>query len=303
MRYAELLLYGPRDLRWTDGELKPPKAGEVWLETLAGSISVGTEGPLYRGDARSVSPPSYPLMTGYESLAQVVRVGENVNVRVGEKVVATYGHRTAACVPASKLMRVPEGVPDETALLAILANDSGKGVGKLRLNSDDTVLITGAGTIGLLALYRLRWLGFQADVVDPDSKRRELALELGARKVVSLDELTGEYAAGVECSSRQAGFATLQRHLKPGGQVCILADGNIEPLTLTPEFHARELSIVASSDGEDYPGYAKTFLEHWLGTRAPLDKLFTLRISARELPKTFERLNAEKPIKVFVNYR
>ena len=304
MRYAELLLYGPRDLRWVEGELAPPGPGEVLLETLAGSISVGTEGPLYRGDARGLSSPVYPLMTGYESLACVVRTGEDVDVRVGEKVVSTYGHRTAACVSAAKLMRVPEDVPDEIALLAILANDSSKGVGKLPLKAGDTVLITGAGTIGLLALHRLRWLGYQVDVVEPEPSRRALALTLGARNVFSPDELKDElYAAGVECSSRQAAFATLQRHLQPGGRVCVLADGNLEPLVLLPEFHARELSVVASSAGEDYPGYAQAFFEYWRGTRAPLDELFTVRITAQELPETFERLSLDKPVKVFVTYR
>ena len=304
MRYAELLLYGPRDLRWLESELAPPGPGEVWLKTLAGSISVGTEGPLYRGDARGIEAPIYPLMTGYESLAKVVRLGNAVkNVRTGERVVSTYGHRTAACVSASKLMCVPEGVPDEIALLAILSNDSSKGVGKLHLEAEDTVLIAGAGTIGLLALYRLRWLGFQVDVVEPESERRALALTLGARQVFAPDELSNEqYAAGVECSSTQAAFATLQRHLTPGGQVCVLADGNLEPLVLLPEFHARELSVVASSDGEDYPGFAQAFFEYWLGTRAPLHKLFTARVSADELPEAFEQLPIEKPIKVFVDY-
>ena len=305
MRYAELLLYGPHDLRWIEGELKPPGPGEVWLETLAGAVSVGTEFPLYRGDARAVKNPTYPLMTGYESLARVVRVGRAVkNVSLGERVVSTYGHRTAACVSAVNLMRVPKGIPDEIALLAILANDSSKGVAKLRLHRKDAVLITGAGTIGLLALYRLRWLGFQVDVVEPEPERRELALTLGARNVFLPDEPNEKlYAAGVECSSAQAGFATLQRHLKIGGQICILADGNLGPLTLTPEFHARELSVIASSDGEDYPGYAKAFFRYWQKTKAPLAKLFTLRVRARDLPETFEQLSTTAPVKVFVNYR
>ncbi len=244
-------------------------------------------------------------MTGYESLARVVRTGHAVkNVRVGERVVSTCGHRTAACVSAVNLMRVPDAVPDEIALLAVLSNDSSKGVGKLRLGRKGAVLITGAGTVGLLTLYRLRWLGFQADVVEPEPRRRELALTLGARAVFSPDKPNGElYAAGVECSSRQAGFATLQRHLKVGGQICILADGNLEPLALTPEFHARELSVVASSDGEDYPGHARAFFEHWQETKVPLDKLFTLRVGAGELPETFEQLSATTPVKVFVSYR
>jgi len=277
----------------------------VWLQTLTGAVSVGTEGPLYGGDARQAEARPYPFMTGYESLARVAAVGDGVTrVRRGDRVVATYGHRTAACVRADGLMRVPEGVPDEVALLAVLSNDASKGVGKLELDPDDAVLITGAGTIGLLALHRLRWLGFaNVDVVDPSVSRRELALELGARAASLLDDLSrGDYAAGLECSSRQAAFAQLQRFVRPNGQLCILADGNLEPLTLTPEFHTRELSVVASSDGEDYPGHAAAFFAYWLGARAPLAKLFTWRVSAGDLPETFERLLVDPPLKVFVSY-
>ena len=276
------------------------------METLAGAVSVGTEGPLNRGDVREAEPRPYPFMTGYESLARVVRVGEGVsNVRAGERVVSTYGHRTAACVPADGLMPVPDGIPDEIALLAVLSNDSSKGVGKLNLNKNDAVLVTGAGTIGLLALYRLHWLGFEnVDVLEPLSARRDLALKLGARAVFSPETLPDEvrYDAGVECSSRQAAFAVLQRHLNPHGQICVLADGNLEPLVLLSEFHARELRIVASSDGNDYPGHAAAFFGYWLETRAPLDKLFTLRVMAEELPGVFAGVLEDPSLKVFVSY-
>ncbi|CAA9565846.1 MAG: hypothetical protein AVDCRST_MAG86-1049 [uncultured Truepera sp.] len=300
-----LLLYAPKDLRWLRADLTPPGSGEVWLSTLAGAVSVGTELALYRSDARGAEAHPYPLMTGYESLGRVVAVGEGVTaVEVGTRVVATYGHRTGACVPAKNLMLVPDDVPDEIALLAVLSNDASRGVGKLRLNRGDPVLITGAGTIGLLALHRLRWLGFtKVDVVEPLAPRRTLALSLGARSVFlpeALPEPT--YTAGVECSSAQAAFALLQRHLRPEGQVCVLADGNIEPLTLTPEFHRRELSVVASSDGEDYPGHARAFFDRWRETKAPLDKLFTRRIAAADLPEVFGEMLESPPVKVFVSY-
>ena len=276
------------------------------METVAGAVSVGTEGPLYRGDAREAGPRPYPLMTGYESLARVVRVGEGVtNVRVGERVASTYGHRTAARVPADGLMPVPDGIPDEIAPLAVLSNDSSRGVGKLHLNKNDAVLVTGAGTIGLLTLHRLRWLGFEnIDVLEPLPARRDLALKLGARAVFSPETLPGDarYDAGVECSSRQAAFAALQRCLKPHGQICVLSDGNLEPLVLLPEFHARELRVVASSDGENYPGHAAAFFTYWLKTKTPLDELFTLRVTAEDLPGVFAGMLEDPPLKVFVFY-
>ncbi len=303
---SSLLLYGPRDLRWLPEDLPPVRAGMVRLTTLAGGISVGTELPLYRGDAREAAPRLYPLMTGYESLARVVEVGDRVEgLEPGQRVVATYGHRTAASVRADHVIPVPDDIPDEIALLSILSNDAGKGTGKLKLQPDSPVLVSGAGTIGLLALHRLRWLGIQhVDVVEPLPARRALALTFGARTVYAPDAFPADaiYAAGVECSSTQAGFALLQRSVKPNGQLCLLSDGNLEPLVLIPEFHSRELSVVASSDGEDYPGYARALFDYWRKTKGPLERLFDWRVSASELPQTFERMLVERPLKVFVSY-
>lgn len=66
------------------------RSGEVLVRTEAGSISVGSELPLYRGEARSGSPVRYPLMTGYENVGTVVNCGEDVtSVRPGQRVFAS----------------------------------------------------------------------------------------------------------------------------------------------------------------------------------------------------------------------
>lgn len=88
----------------------------------------------------------------------------------------------------------------------------------------------------------------------------------------------------------------------PQGRVCILADGNLEPLTLTPHFHERELSVVGSSDGLDYHEHARWFYE-----RPHLDSLkglFGLEIGADDLPEVFVRLTRgdARPVKVLVRY-
>lgn len=286
--------------------MPPPGPGEVVVRTLAGAVSVGTELPLFTGRARRGKAPVYALMTGYESLARVVQVGEGVDrALLGRRVLATYGHRTAARLGATTLIPVPDDVPDEVALLAILSNDASKGVGKLSLTSTSKVLITGAGTLGLLALHRLRWLGVGAiDVVEPLSARRDLARRLGARAAYAPDELPGRfYDAGVECSARASAFSLLQRTMRRGGQLCVLSDGNVEPLVLDTAFHERELSVVASSDGEDYPGHAEAFWVRWRETRAPLGSLFEWRVAASELPEAFERAaTGAPPVKIFVSY-
>ena len=88
----------------------------------------------------------------------------------------------------------------------------------------------------------------------------------------------------------------------PGGRVCILADGNLESLTLSPHFHERELSVVGSSDGLDYHGHARWF--YGLPGLAELTGLFDLEVTADELPEVFVKLARGdiRPVKVLVHY-
>ncbi len=144
-------------------------------------------------------------------------------------------------------------------------------------------------------------------MVEPDPARRALARRLGARQVSAPEEAdaTGDtYAAAFECSSRDSAFALLQARLRPGGRLCIVADGNVEPLTLTPAFHAKELLVVGSSDGWDYQAHATWYFDVLRHDRRDLAQIFDLEVSADELPTTFEHLAADRrtAIKVFVHY-
>ena len=304
-----LLLHGPRHLAWVADNMPSPGPHELLVRTVMGAVSVGAELPQYRGDARGAHVPHYPHMTGYESLAEVIACGEHATqFKPGERVIAFYGHRTAAIVSAARAVPVPAGVSDQLALLVILGCDAAKGVGKLAAHPHDMVLIAGAGTIGLLALFNRRARGIQAvDVLEPQATRRALALELGAR--TAIDPATNQppaesYQLGIECSSRDTAFAALQDALVREGRICILADGNLEPLTLAPAFHAKELAVVGSSDGLDYREYARWFWQHAPGYRTALERLFEQRVAAHDLPKLFERMARGEiaPLKVLVHY-
>lgn len=103
VRRRSLLLAAPHRLRWATEKLPPPRDDEVLVQTTAGAISIGSELPLYRGTARSGAPATYPRMTGYESVGRVVARGAAARpLRVGERVVAPYGHRTHGIVPQEK---------------------------------------------------------------------------------------------------------------------------------------------------------------------------------------------------------
>lgn len=309
MQRSSLLLIAPRQLQWFEEELPAPAEGEVLVQTIAGAISLGSEIPQYRGDARGSHEPGYPRMTGYESVGVVCACGPGVSrLHVGDRVVATYGHRTAAIVPEARAIPVPVVISDELALLAILSCDVAKGIRKLQPRYEETALVTGAGTIGLLTVWMLAALGLKRiDVIDPDAARRDLALVLGARATRSPDSSAAGsvgYSVGFECSGRDAGFALLQADLGPNARICVLSDGNLEPLTLTPAFHEKELEIVGSSDGWDYQEHARWYFEAVRRDFRDLERIFDRRIAAADLPATFEQLatDDDRPVKVFVRY-
>jgi alcohol dehydrogenase len=202
---------------------------------------------------------------------------------------------------------VPTDIHDSLALLSILSCDVEKGLRRLQPQPDQAVLITGMGVIGLLTLAMLRARGLiSIDVIDPVPRRRELALRLGARSAITPDETPPEiaYTLAVECSDRDAAFHTLQRAMQQHGRICVLADGNIEPLTLLPEFHTKELWIVGSSDGWDYAAHTAWFWEYLRQHKLPLDALFDVRIDADALPATFAALDegTMSAIKVLITY-
>ena len=308
MQRESLMLLEPRRLAWITEELPPLQPDEALVRTTAGAVSVGTELPQYTGAERATVRRQYPRMTGYESVGVVVERGAAVQgLEIGDRVVAFYGHRTLGVVPALKAIKVPDGVSDALAVLAILTCDVAKGIRKLAPKPAEPALVTGAGAIGLLTLWVLRAYGVRfVDVVEPRAERRALALRLGARRAVAPGEPLEQalYAAGFECSARDAAFALLQDRMQAGGRICMLADGNVEPLTLAPTFHTKELTVIGSSDGWDYQQHARWYFERVKDGMPALEALFDEQVTAAELPATFARMarGERTPVKVLVRY-
>ncbi len=304
-----LCLIAPRRLAWISEELPPVGPQDVLVQTRTAAISIGSELPQYGGTSRAGHPPQYPGSMGYECVGRVVACGSAVRrVQCGDRVVAFYGQWTHAVVPETRVIVVPDGISDALAILSILTCDTAKGVRKIAPKPEETALITGAGAIGLLTLFILRAYGVaQVDVVEPLAERHALARLLGARNVWRPQDIPSEgtaYAVAFECSSRNRAFALLQKQVEPQGRICITADGNIEPLVLTSDFHEKELQIIGSSDGWDYHQHAAWYFRQVQQHSTCLEQLFELRMTRDELISTFEQL-AEgdiHPIKVFVSY-
>ena len=121
------------------------------------------------------------------------------------------------------------------------------------------------------------------------------------QEIMSVSEM---YPIAFECSSSNKAFELLQRKMQREGRICILSDGNIEPLTLTPAFHEKELMIVGSSDGWDYQEHAKWFFHFVQEHHFNLVQLFDYQTWENDFIATFEQLASGTitPIKVLVKY-
>lgn len=293
-----LTLTGPRQLEWQEQTLPAIRPGQVLVETLLSAVSIGSELATYLGS----EPGRLPCTLGYQTLGRVVRIGEWTTLGLGDRVVTTYGHTSAAVLEASLCLPIPEHVPDRVALAVILGEETHKGIRRVTPLPHERVLVAGAGLLGLLTVFNLTRRGvMQVSVLEPDPRRRELARAFGAQAAAPGGVKADDFDVGFECSASPAGFVELLEHLRPGGRACVLSDGNWGALSLPPAFHQRELSLIASSDGEDYAEYANWL---WAHPDPLLAQLYVQSVSPDSLIAAYAQLRSfPRPVSLVVDWQ
>ena len=210
------LVYGGTDSRsWTsvpDPAIKHPEDAIVQVDAVT---ICGTDLHILKGDVPEVEPGR---VLGHEAVGTVVEVGSGAHhVRVGQRVlvscISACGRcrycregRLGQCLGGggwvlghtidgtqAELVRtpfadgslhvLPENVGNDEAVLLADILPTGYEVGVLagQVSPGDTVVIVGAGPVGLAALLTARlFTPSHVLVVDPAESRRVKALELGA---------------------------------------------------------------------------------------------------------------------------
>lgn len=290
-----LRVTGPYRCVWEERALREPRATEVQIKTILSAISVSSE--------LSLVERGLNMELGYQTLGVVVKAGRFAGaVSVGQRVLTTLGHASHENKLAPLVIQVPDHVSNMVALCAILGEESDKGVRTMAPQPNEKILIAGAGMLGLLSVFNLTRRGVKdVTVLEPDPQRRNLARLLGARAVHGPGDLpTDDYDMGLECSAAPAGFSELMSHVKPGGRICVLSDGNWGELSLPIDFHRRELTLIASHAGEDYKKYAEWL---WQNADPVLERLFEQVISPQYLPDIFPKIREfPRPVAVLVNW-
>jgi L-iditol 2-dehydrogenase len=265
---------GQRNVDVRDVPVRAPEADEILIKVKYCGIC-GTDLHIYADEF----PNAPPVVMGHEYCGTIVQVGEQARAawRVGERVVGEL--HTGACgvcalclagkphicehklalgskyngafaeyltLPAWLAHRLPEGLSWEVAgVMEPFAITNHCLVERGHLHAGQTVLITGAATMGLMATIVASRLGAREIIVSGttlDAERRfPLARALGATTTVNVQKeslreavmaRTGGagVAAWVECSGSAAAIATGLELVQKTGTVVLI--GLVGPETI-----------------------------------------------------------------------
>ena len=209
------------DDRCAVNELEVPRIGDD--EVLLASRSVGIcHSDIELLGGRYIIPFEFPVIPGHEWAAEVMQVGSAVKSFgagdrvVGECVIGTehFGFSISGAAAeffvakASWLHRLPDNVSwTQGALVEPFSCGYYATVRADNLDASDTVVVLGAGPIGLGVVAAAAGKGARVIVAEPEPARGALARALGAEVV--LDPLADTFLAQVEQETRGAGASVV----------------------------------------------------------------------------------------------
>jgi 2-desacetyl-2-hydroxyethyl bacteriochlorophyllide A dehydrogenase len=288
------------------------------------------------------TPPGHPfrlgVVLGHEFVGIVTEVGADVrSVRPGDRVVVEANVNCGACrwchrglvshcehftshgifidgglapqvaVTARACHRISHSVPAHLAALAQPLACVVNGIRLAAVQPGETVVVVGAGPIGLLFCALLDLAGATAVAIEPTPLRRSLALTMGA--VAALDpaaddvcgrvmDITAGFGADTTIDAVGSQMERCLDLVRKGGRVVLFgldtqARGTISQARITRD----ELQVLGAYVGRDAFPSAIRLLEQG---RLDLEPLVTHRVTLDQLPQALERLRTGKAAKVIV---
>lgn len=125
-----------------------------------------------------------PMPLGYCNVGHVILAGDgSAAFSVGDRVISNGRHAEVVSVPFNLCAKVPDVVSDEEASFAVVGAIALQGIRLARPTLGETVVVTGLGLIGLLAVQLLRANGCRVLGLDFDKEKLEMASKFGAEVV------------------------------------------------------------------------------------------------------------------------
>jgi threonine dehydrogenase-like Zn-dependent dehydrogenase/predicted dehydrogenase len=125
-----------------------------------------------------------PLPLGYCNVGRVAKVGAGETALVvGDRVISNGKHAEVVSVPFNLCAKVPDSVSDDEAAFTVLGAIALQGIRLAQPTLGETVVVTGLGLIGLMAVQLLRAHGCRVLGLDFDPTKLALAKQFGAEAV------------------------------------------------------------------------------------------------------------------------
>lgn len=307
-------------------EMPEPSPHDDWVVVKVHAAPMCTEYKSFLGGEPTAS-------LGHEAAGEVVAVVRPGKLKVGDRVVAMplygcgccnlcvsgdyihcqdvlqghafapggLGHATYAqyiVKPDWLLPKIPDGMPYHHAALACCGLGASFGAMQLMgVNAFTTILITGAGPVGLGAVVNARFRGAKVIVVEGFAYRANLALSMGAAAVLDpadpatparIRELTG--GIGADCALDCSGIVAAQRlcveATRRKGKVAFVGEcSDPMPLTISTDMIRKGLTLMGSWH-YNLADFGK--LMRVIQTSPLIDQLITHRFPMSEIQAAFE---------------
>jgi L-galactonate 5-dehydrogenase len=279
-----LVLPQPGALAWTDVSEPVPTAGEALVRVRRCGVC-GTDIHALAGKQPFFS---YPRRLGHELCVEVVSAPADSGLRAGDlcaveayffcgecpacragktncckklKVLGVHidgGHAPFITVPANKLHRSAKLLPEQLALVEPLVIGA-HGIERAAPKKNEQVVIVGMGPIGLAAAIFAKAAGANLVCVDVQPERLNFACEkmqLG-RGFLAGENLAGDLqkyfgqlsAAVIDATGNPASMRNAFQLAEHGGRIVFLGLFIGELAFDDPNFHRRELTLMASRAG------------------------------------------------------
>ncbi|MGJ8694209.1 MAG: zinc-binding alcohol dehydrogenase family protein [Thalassotalea sp.] len=272
----------PGVLESTQTQIPTPQAGEVLVKIKAIGIC-GTDIHAFGGNQPFFQ---YPRVLGHELSGVIEKTGEGTTVPVGSSVyiipylscgvciacrngkpncctdIEVLGvHRDGGmaeyiCVPESAVVKT-DGLPfNDMAVIECLAIGA-HAVRRAQITPDDTVLVLGAGPIGIGAIQFAGVAGAKVIASDVRDDKLEFCKEqYGVYGTVNalgdvnaqLSELTnGEFPTVIiDCTGNVKAMESAFYNLAHGGRIVFVSVVKADVTFNDPEFHKRETTLMGS---------------------------------------------------------
>jgi len=121
-----------------------------------------------------------PLPLGYCNAGEVIAVGDGVSeFKTGDRVISNGKHAEVVCVSKNLVAKIPDGVSYDQAVFTVIGAIALQGIRLINPTFGETVVVTGLGLIGLMAVQLLKANGCNVIGLDFDQNKVDMAKKFG----------------------------------------------------------------------------------------------------------------------------